>query len=92
MSRGIDCHSVSFLSSSLFSFILISLLQECRVNRHPAGNSKSETRRYPMYQTVLVPLDGSPRAESILPHVENLAIQFKSKVIFLQVVEPPLQF
>ncbi len=45
-----------------------------------------------MYQTLLVPLDGSPRAESILPHVEDLAAQFKSKVIFLQVVEPPLQF
>jgi len=45
-----------------------------------------------MYQMLLVPLDGSPRAESILPHVENLAIQFKSKVFFLQVVEPPLQF
>ena len=24
-----------------------------------------------MYQTLLVPLDGSTRAESILPHVEN---------------------
>ena len=45
-----------------------------------------------MYQTLLVPLDGSPRAESILPHVENLAIRFKSKVFLLQVVEPPLQF
>jgi nucleotide-binding universal stress UspA family protein len=45
-----------------------------------------------MYQTLLVPLDGSPRAESILPHVESLALQFKSKVFFLQVVEPPLQF
>ena len=45
-----------------------------------------------MYQTLLVPLDGSPRAESILPHVEKLAIRFKSTVIFLQVVEPPLQF
>jgi nucleotide-binding universal stress UspA family protein len=45
-----------------------------------------------MYQTLLVPLDGSPRAESILPHVENLAMRFKSKVFFLQVVEPPLQF
>jgi nucleotide-binding universal stress UspA family protein len=43
-----------------------------------------------MYNTVLVPLDGSHRAEGILPHVEKLALQFKSKVIFLQVVEPPL--
>jgi nucleotide-binding universal stress UspA family protein len=39
-----------------------------------------------MYQTLLVPLDGSPRAESILPHVENIAMRFKSKVFFLQVV------
>jgi nucleotide-binding universal stress UspA family protein len=45
-----------------------------------------------MYQTILVPLDGSPRAESILSHVENLATRFKAKVIFIQVVEPPLQF
>jgi nucleotide-binding universal stress UspA family protein len=41
-----------------------------------------------MYQTILVPLDGSPRAEHILPHVENLAIQYKAKVIFIQVMEP----
>ncbi len=34
-----------------------------------------------MYQTLLVPLDGSPRAEGILPHVENIALQFKSKVM-----------
>jgi nucleotide-binding universal stress UspA family protein len=45
-----------------------------------------------MYQTLLVPLDGSPRAERILPHVWDLAMQFKSKVIFLLVVEAPLQF
>jgi nucleotide-binding universal stress UspA family protein len=45
-----------------------------------------------MYQILLVPLDGSPRAEMILPHVWDLAMQFKSKVIFLMVVEPPLQF
>jgi nucleotide-binding universal stress UspA family protein len=41
-----------------------------------------------MYQTILVPLDGSARAENILPHVENLAIQYKSKVILIQVMEP----
>jgi nucleotide-binding universal stress UspA family protein len=26
-----------------------------------------------MYNTILVPLDGSKRAEAILPHVEDLA-------------------
>jgi nucleotide-binding universal stress UspA family protein len=39
-----------------------------------------------MYKTILVPLDGSHRAESILPHVGKLALEFKSKVIFLQVL------
>ena len=41
-----------------------------------------------MYQTILVPLDGSARAEHILPHVENLATHYNAKVIFLQVMEP----
>ncbi|MFC1577467.1 universal stress protein [Thermodesulfobacteriota bacterium] len=40
-----------------------------------------------MYQKILVPLDGSKRAEKILPHVEELAIRYQTKVIFLQVVE-----
>ena len=42
-----------------------------------------------MYKTILVPLDGSKRAEAILPHVEEMAHRFKAKVILLQVVEPP---
>lgn len=41
-----------------------------------------------MYQTILVPLDGSARAERILPHVEVLALRFKSRVLFLQVLNP----
>ncbi|NJN97237.1 MAG: universal stress protein [Anaerolineales bacterium] len=41
-----------------------------------------------MYNTILVPLDGSQRAEAILPHVENLALCHSSKVVLLQVVEP----
>ena len=40
-----------------------------------------------MYHKILVPLDGSKRAERILPHVEELAKRFKAKIIFLQVVE-----
>jgi len=41
-----------------------------------------------MYKTILVPMDGSPRAERILPHVEELALKFESAVIFLKVLEP----
>ena len=40
-----------------------------------------------MYQKILVPLDGSKRAERILPHVEEMAKRYKAKVIFLQVIE-----
>jgi len=40
-----------------------------------------------MYHKILVPLDGSKRAEKILPHVEEMAKRYKAKVILLQVVE-----
>jgi nucleotide-binding universal stress UspA family protein len=41
-----------------------------------------------MYSNILVPLDGSARAERILPFVEALAMQFGSRITLLQVVEP----
>lgn len=40
-----------------------------------------------MYKTILVPLDGSKRAEAILPHVEEMAHRFSAKIVFMQVVE-----
>jgi nucleotide-binding universal stress UspA family protein len=42
-----------------------------------------------MYKRILVPLDGSKRAEAILPHVENLAQRYGAQVVLLQVVEAP---
>lgn len=41
-----------------------------------------------MYNVILVPLDGSARSEMILSHVEALALEFGSRVILLQVIEP----
>ena len=41
-----------------------------------------------MYAVILVPLDGSKRAETILPHVETIALAGQSKVVLLQVIEP----
>ncbi|MGA7146464.1 MAG: universal stress protein [Desulfobacterales bacterium] len=43
-----------------------------------------------MYKTILVPLDGSKRAEAILPHVKNLSLCFNAKVILFIVAEPSL--
>lgn len=42
-----------------------------------------------MYKKILVPLDGSELAETILPNVEELARLFNSTVILLQVLELP---
>ncbi len=43
-----------------------------------------------MYRKLLVPLDGSLRAEQILPHTEDMARRHEAEVVFLQVVEPPI--
>jgi len=41
-----------------------------------------------MYNKILVPLDGSPRAEKILSYVEELAHGFGARLILLRVIEP----
>lgn len=41
-----------------------------------------------MYQKILVPLDGSNRAEKILPHVEELAAHYQASVTLLQIIPP----
>ena len=41
-----------------------------------------------MYKTILVPLDGSKRAEGILPHVEELAQRYGARVVFVRIIEP----
>jgi nucleotide-binding universal stress UspA family protein len=43
-----------------------------------------------MYQTILVPVDGSRRAEAILTHVLHLARQDNARVVFLKVEEEPI--
>ena len=40
-----------------------------------------------MYEKILVPLDGSKRAEMIRPHVRELANRFQATVILIKVVE-----
>ncbi len=40
-----------------------------------------------MVKKIIVPLDGSVRAEAILPHVENLALNLHASVVLLYVEE-----
>jgi nucleotide-binding universal stress UspA family protein len=42
-----------------------------------------------MYKKILVPLDGSQRAEAILPHVEELAASYGAEVILLRIFQVP---
>jgi nucleotide-binding universal stress UspA family protein len=39
-----------------------------------------------MYERILVPLDGSERAEAVLPHVTPIAEKFGAEIVLLQVV------
>jgi nucleotide-binding universal stress UspA family protein len=48
---------------------------------------RQEKGKRTVYKKILVPLDGSKRAEAILPHVEQLAQRYQAKVIFLKVIE-----
>lgn len=43
-----------------------------------------------MYHKILVPLDGSQRAEAIMPHVKTMAACYGATIILLHVVDPPI--
>ncbi|MCA9976854.1 MAG: universal stress protein [Anaerolineales bacterium] len=43
-----------------------------------------------MYKKILVPMDGSARAEAILPHVEGLAACTGATLVLLHIIDPPL--
>ena len=41
-----------------------------------------------MYRSILIPLDGSDRAEKILPHAKEIAHKFGSELILTQILLP----
>jgi len=43
-----------------------------------------------MFEVILVPLDGSKRAEKILPTIQELASCMQAQVVLVQVIEPVL--
>lgn len=45
-----------------------------------------------MFQRILVPLDGSPRAERAIPAAARIARAFGGSVIMLRVVAPPISY
>ncbi|HRQ22031.1 MAG TPA: universal stress protein, partial [Anaerolineales bacterium] len=56
---------------------------------HQYGIHAGELSATPPYQRILVPLDGSQRAENVLPVITQLARFHKSQVHLVQVVQTP---
>ena len=44
-----------------------------------------------MYKRILIPVDGSPLAEAVLPHVQPLAKSFNAELVLLQVLVEPAE-
>jgi nucleotide-binding universal stress UspA family protein len=49
-------------------------------------SSRANSRRSVVYKRILVPLDGSPLAEAVLPHVEALAPRIEAEIVLIQVL------
>jgi nucleotide-binding universal stress UspA family protein len=59
------------------------------VRAHQIGDHPGEISETPVYQHILVPLDGSQRAENVLPVITQLARFHKLQVHLVQVVQTP---
>jgi nucleotide-binding universal stress UspA family protein len=59
------------------------------VRAHQFGASTSKKSETPVYQRILVPLDGSQRAENVLPIIAQLARFLSAEIHLVQVVQTP---
>jgi nucleotide-binding universal stress UspA family protein len=59
------------------------------VRAHQYGLQSDKLSGNPLYQNILVPLDGSQRAENVLPIVTQLAQFHKSQIQLVQVIQTP---
>lgn len=77
------------ISSITHKVILSAQTSLLIVRAHQSGVRASELFRTPLYQRILVPLDGSQRAENVLPIITQLARLHKSQVYLVHVVKTP---
>ncbi len=94
---GVFCHFQSTIYSQyhtgtdgpsgwFFGFRCLCLEPDRALNEEPADYQAEEWGQA-MYKKILIPLDGSDLAESILPYAIELASNFGSHLILLSVVE-----
>ena len=59
------------------------------VRASPSGENPAGWLEGPAYQRILVPLDGSQRAENVLPIIQRLAQYHKSQIHLAQIIQIP---
>jgi len=76
--------------SSITQKIILSAQTSLLIIRaHQYGVHSGESSETPVYQRIMVPLDGSQRAENVIPIVTQLAQFHKSQIHLVQVVQTP---
>jgi nucleotide-binding universal stress UspA family protein len=76
--------------SSIAQKIILSAPSSVLIVRaHQMDTQVGELAAIPQYQRILVPLDGSQRAENVLPIVTHLAQFYNSNVHLVQVIQTP---
>jgi len=77
------------ISSTTQKIILNAQTSLFIVRAHQYGIHSGELPKTPLYKRILVPLDGSQRAENVLPTITQLANVYKSRILLVQVVQTP---
>jgi nucleotide-binding universal stress UspA family protein len=77
------------ISSVTQKIILSAPTSVLIVRAHQYGTHPGELSEPPAYQRILVPLDGSQRAENVLPIITQLAHIHNSQIHIAQVIQTP---
>lgn len=77
------------ISSVTQKIILSAQTSLLIVRAHQYGANTGELKETTIYQHILVPLDGSQRAENVLPVITQLANFHKSTIHLVRVIQPP---
>ena len=84
--HGLTQWGISSITQKIILSAQTSLLI---VRAHQQHTQAGESLETPIYQRILVPLDGSQRAENVLPIITQLAHSHKSQIHLVHVVQTP---
>jgi nucleotide-binding universal stress UspA family protein len=84
--NGLTQWGISNISQKIILSAQTSLLI---VRAHQPATQPGELSETPVYQRILVPLDGSQRAENVLPIITQLAQFHQSQIHLVQVIQTP---